>query len=73
MKGKMMTEYEVHKEVKDLLMNIFDSVGCSSCSSYPLKEDDKLCKCENCHRKNIRWSIQEGYASIIAQRIIDIK
>jgi hypothetical protein len=68
-----MNAYEVHKATKDLLMETFSEASCSSCGSYPRKKDDELCKCATCDRKHIKWSLAEGWASIIADRILDIK
>lgn len=68
-----MNAYEIHKEVTKLLLETFSMASCSSCSSYPLKKEDMMCKCEHCDSKHINWGLQEGYASIIAQRILDIK
>jgi hypothetical protein len=59
------------KEIVDLLTEIFSSVSCSNCSSYPLYEEDKNYKCATCQRKSMMWGLAEGSARLIAQEILE--
>lgn len=58
-------------QIVDILLNKLESVYCNNCSSNKLKSSDEDCYCEECHRKNMNWSISEKTAKQIAKEILN--
>lgn len=53
------------EEIKELLLNEFDSVYCYGCKG---ENDDS--HCDDCHRKYMNWSMSEEYAEKLANKIV---
>lgn len=53
------------EEIKELLLNEFDSIYCHGCKG---NDDDSYC--DDCHRKYMNWSMSEEYAERIANKIL---
>ena len=54
------------EEIKELLLDKFDSVYCDSCKG---NYDDSCCY--DCRRKYMYWSISDEYAEYLANKIIN--
>lgn len=55
-------------KIVEILLDELNDAYCYNCRG---NEDYDFVGCEDCHRKSIGWSLSEGSAEGIADRIID--